>query len=237
MYEVIDAEYCGIVHATENTCTCKFATSHCCHVSSRCHIVLILKAQNKENEINQSNMFRFNYRVSNESHIMAGGRVPLECTIHYSQYEVYLNGRIACMKDINSLEELVPMLNLSNAQEFAIKICELREMKKCVYNMLKTYTYSAIMLVVKEREEAAGRDPYDIFIGPDDDEYIQVAEELNLPTYEWVMNEEYTAEQLLITHPFFGNVSEMVVMRMTAVNELYTQVNDFINPPVIPLLK
>lgn len=96
--------------------------------------------------------------------------------------------------------------------------------------MLNTYNCNTVILIVKEREAAAGRDPYNMLITPDDTEYMQVAAELDLPTYEWVLNEEYTTEQLLIEHPFFGNVSEMVAVRMAAINELQALVNEFTNP-------
>lgn len=236
MYQVYGASYCGSAHAIENECDCEIKRQYCCHSSSRCHIVLSLQAMQ-----GRSNMFSFNYFIEENSHVMPGGKIPDECTINASAFDVYIHGKNPPFVKVDSVGELLPLLQLYKQDRFSIKKHDPLEIKEMVKEILDEYRDDIAISNIKHRQEIERPDIASNFLANIDltnrvTREIAIEREM-ISSHDWILNPEYTEDELAIEHPFFGNISEMVAMRIAAIDELRNLVEDYYNPPIVPVLK
>lgn len=237
MYQVYCADYCGAAHAVENDCNCDDKPLYCCHSSSRCHIVLGLNLAGHQ----YGNMFSFSYLISENSYVMPGGKIPEECAVDTNAFDIYINGQTPEFIKVGTVEEMIPLLNLPRRSVFSIKEHDPLEIKAIVKNILDDYRDAHIISIIKRRQEAENTDIASKCLS-DRARKDKFNRELTVQqeatrSYHWVLNPEYTEEELAIEHPFFGNVSEMVSVRIAAIAELQSLVNDCNDPPFAPLLK
>jgi hypothetical protein len=138
--------------------------------------------------------FTYNFCVLNHDQTLCGGKVADTCTI---EYPFELKEKKPPFRNIGyaSMEELLPHLELEpiNQKQFMVRKCHPLDIKIMVRRILKDYAREHAPPVPNQADDLVPR---------------------------WIINAEYTEAQRQVEHPFFGNISKMVEVRMAAVDKL-----------------